>query len=183
MTMGKIPKAQNILTPSGKKGNLATLKQMQKVARLRSGHPLVRQLAKQIQLGYKIPSHHYEREARAIGDYVQKNVRYIRDADRIEQVHDPVLMIKDIMKGRAQGDCDDISLLIATLLLSIGHRPKFKTVRYRSKMPWRPYNHIYVIAYERNGFNPVKRIPIDAIVKDKPIGFEVPHKSGKEWDI
>jgi len=156
---------------------------MIKVARRRAGHPAIRELAKNIYLQHRIESMHYFDEAKAIGEYVQRKVRYVRDATGIEQLHDPVMMIEQIIEGRAQGDCDDMALLIATLLLSTGHQPKFRAVRYNSIAFWKPYNHIYVVSYEHNPGEKNKRLPIDAIVKKKAIGFEVPHKSGKEFAV
>lgn len=162
----------------GEKGNRETVDLMKKVARLRSGHPLVRKLALNI-LNYNgIPSNHYVDEALAIGDFVKKNVRYVRDPDNIEYLQDPENLIKDIQKGEAQGDCDDMALLIASLLLSIGHQPFFRCVRYRSNSG--NFNHIYVVDYERNKKGPRIRVVLDAIMKDHPIGYEVPHQSGDE---
>jgi len=182
--LGKIPKVQETPQPPGKKGNINTVNKMKEVARFRSGHPLVRELAKNIVIAKNIPSHHYLREAMAVGDYVKRKVRYIKDADGIEQLHDPVSMINHIREGVAQGDCDDMALLMASLLLSIGHRPAFRAVRYRSKNPFKPYNHIYVVVYEKNPEDQgVRRTALDAIVKHKPIGFEVNHMSGKEWKV
>jgi len=162
-------------------GNIQTLKEMKKIANFRKGHPLVRKLALNILAYYNVPSQFFLSEAQAIGQYVQEKVRYVRDALGIEQVHDPVTMIDQIINGTAQGDCDDMALLLAALLLSVGHKPRFRTVRYRDLLG--PYNHIYVVVYEKNRDGPRKRLVLDPIVKDKVIGFEVPHKSGREWDI
>lgn len=179
-----IPKVSKFDSPNGKSGNIYTLEKMREIARRESGHPLVRELAKNIVLHYKIPSMNYYDEAMAIGDYVKRKVRYIRDANGIEQIHSPVTMIKQIQEGRAQGDCDDMALLIATLLLSIGHSPKFRTVRYKSQNKRDPYNHVYVVTYEKNPIHKKpKRLSLDAIIKHKPIGFEIPHMSGDEWPV
>lgn len=154
---------------------------MNEVARKRSGHPKIRKLALNILNYYNTKSHHFIDESLAIGDYVQKNIRYVQDANGIEQLHDPVMLIEQMEEGIARADCDDMSLLIATLLLSIGHRPKFKCVRYSGKSG--PYSHIYVVDYAKNkGFGP-KRVVLDAIIKDKPIGFEVVSLSGDEFSI
>jgi hypothetical protein len=167
--------------PPGVKGNMKTVDIMIRVARQRSGHPKIRKLAINILNYYNTKSHNFLDESRAIGEYVQKKVRYLKDAAQIEQVHDPLTIIDQIEKGIARADCDDMALLIATLLLSIGHRPKFKVVRYKGNSG--SYSHIYVVDYAKNGAKGPFRISLDAIIKNKPIGFEVPHKSCKEISI
>ena len=180
-----LPKVQSKKLGSGKRGNLDTVKYMKQVAHQRKGHPKVRRLALAILESRFRPndSHNYADEALAIGEYVQKNVRYVKDPMGIEYLQDPLMMIENLERGIAVGDCDDMSLFIATLLLSIGHQPYFRTVRYRGKAG--PYNHIYVVVYEGNLINRGKklRIPLDGIVKEKPIGFEVPHVSGDEYRV
>ena len=74
-----------------------------------------------------------------------------------------------------------MALLIASLLLSVGHSPKFSIVRYNSSSG--SYNHIYVVDYAKNGPEGPHRIVLDAIVKNRAIGFEVPHSSGREIAI
>ena len=175
-----LPSANETKLPHGKWGNIRTVQVMKRVAHERKGHPLVRRLALAIIQERGINSHQYLSEARAIGEYVQSRMRYVKDPVGIEQLHDPLTMIEQISRGIGAGDCDDMSLLIATLLLSIGIRPYFRCVRYRTR--WGHYNHIYVVVYEKN--LPQKkdsRLVLDAIIKDKPIGFEVPHMSGKEY--
>lgn len=143
--------------------------------------PKIRKLALNILNYYNTPSHHYADESLAIGTYVQEKVRYVQDAAGIEQVHDPLTMVDQIEHGIARADCDDMALLIATLLLTIGHRPKFRAVRYKNRFG--AYSHIYVVDYVKNGANGPYRLVLDAIVKNQPMGFEVPHKNGKEFAI
>ena len=176
-----LPKTTTKKLSNGVLGNLETIQVMKRVAKLRSSHPLVRQLALNILNFKNVVPQNYADEAIAIAQYVKKHVRYVRDIKGVETLHDPLTMIDQIKRGVAQGDCDDISLLIATLLLSIGHQPYFKTVRYKSNFG--PYNHIYVVVYEKNyGEKKKRKIVLDGILK-QPIGFEVPHKSSKEHKI
>lgn len=124
---------------------------------------------------------HYLDEAKAIADYIKDHVRYVRDPDGIEYLQDPIDLVAQMEQGTAQGDCDDMSLLIATLLLSIGHTPRFRAVRYKKGYDY--YNHIYVVDYEKNGASQKKRIVLDAILKYAPIGTEVNHISGDEFQV
>lgn len=141
----------------------------------------MREFALQILRNAGISSHDYGREALAIGDFVKRNVTYRRDPEGTEHLIDPLLMIQDIQQGRAEGDCDDMSLLIATLLISIGCQPYFRTVRYEGRFG--SFNHVYVVVYDRNGKSKSQRIVLDAIIKDKPIGFEIGHASGQEHAV
>jgi len=176
------PEEQNFSLPNGKAGNVKTIKFMQKVARERAGHPIVREFALKIIQAAGIPSHHYKEEALAIGDFVKKRVRYVRDPRDSELLQDPVMLIEKLEKsGFAQGDCDDMALLIATLLLSTGHTPIYRAVRYKNTSGH--FNHIYVITYERNYPAKPERIVLDAILKDKPIGSEINHRSGEDYPV
>ena len=154
---------------------------MKQVARVRSGDPLLRKLALNILQEYQVQSHHFIDEALALGDYVKTKVRYVRDPENIEYLQDPVDMIKQMQNNTAQGDCDDMSLLVATLLLSVGHQPLFRAVRY--DQPFGNYNHIYVVDYDKNPYGQQERIVLDCILKNKPIGSEVEHSNGEEYPI
>lgn len=180
--LGNLPSIEESELKAGVHGNMDTIKMMRKIAREFSNHPKIRKLALNIIDTYQIPSHEHLREAWAIGDWVQKNVKYVKDIDDIETLHSPLMLIEQIEQmGYTRGDCDDMSLLIATLLLSIGIKPKFRTVRYRQSSG--PYNHIYVTVYDNNYKQKKQRLVIDAIFKDQPIGFEVRHQSGKEHEV
>lgn len=179
--LGNTPKTAETELSRGIKGNIETLQQMIKVARMRSRHPLVRELALRILEYYHVPSQDYLKEAYAIGDYVKNNMRYVRDINGVETLHDPLTIIDQMKRGQAQGDCDDMSLFIATLLLSIGHQPYFRVVRYYPGHG--PFQHIYVVVYEQNWRSARKRLVLDAILKRSKIGKEVPHKSGREYKV
>ena len=162
----------------GRQGNLETVQIMRQVAHTRKSHPLIRQLALNILQSRNTPSQNHADEAKAIGDYVKAKVRYVKDISGVEQLHDPITMIDQIKRGVAQGDCDDMSLLIATLLLSVGLQPYFRIVKYQDDSG--PFNHIYVVVYEKNWGETKKRIVLDAILKRASIGTEVPHQQGRE---
>lgn len=179
--LGNLPKISESNLSDGVGGNIETIKEMQKVARIRSGHPLIRKLASNILQEYGVKSHHFADEALAIGDFVQRKVRYLRDPDNVEYLQDPLILVEKIKSGSAQGDCDDMALFVATLLLSVGCQPSFRAVRYEQAIG--NYNHIYVVTTEHNPYEKPRRIVLDCIMKDKPIGFEVPHMSGDEYVV
>jgi hypothetical protein len=183
-TFQSLPKLFQIDVGESIVANEKTIDFMKKVARIRSGHPLVRQFAIHIVHSAGIKSNDFIGEARAIGEYVQHHVRYVRDPNGIEYLQDPVNMILDLKnpQGMPHGDCDDMALLIATLLLAIGHDVSFKAIRYNDDLN---YHHIYVVAYDgsKDFGSGSGKIVLDAIFKDKAIGYEVPHHSGKEYRL
>jgi hypothetical protein len=177
--LGQVPQTASGNLPSGAKGNEKTIEIMCEVAQARATDPVIRELALNIIRLSGTNSHNFIDEAKAVGEYVKQKVAYVRDPYGVEQLHDPLLMIDRIRSGRGYGDCDDMSLLIATLLLSIGCQPFFRAIKYNINSP--NYNHIYVVVYDNNWGNKKQRIVLDAILKLKPIGTELPHQYGVEF--
>lgn len=176
--LGSLPSTKTAELSNADKGNYETVEIMRREAHRLKSHPKVRELALKILESNGVGSHNFLEEARALAEFVQREVRYVRDINDVEQLHDPLYMIKLLESGTAQGDCDDMSLLLATLMLAVGHQPYFAIVRYKATTG--PYNHIYVTTYDRNWGGPKRRLVMDTILKDRPIGREVPHKSRKE---
>jgi hypothetical protein len=164
----------------GYAANYATVERLSRLAKLRSTDPKIRALA--LQLTQHLPSHNYLDESKAIATWVQQNMRYVRDIRGVETIHDPLTLLEQATRGVAAGDCDDHVVFIASMLLSIGHNPFFRIVKYRPETL--SFNHIYMVDYDKNGARaPKQRIVLDAIVKDKPIGFEVKHANGEELAV
>jgi hypothetical protein len=181
LLLGNKAQVVNKKLGEGIQGNYDTVQIMREIAHARKGDPTVRMLAESIMLSQGVGSMDYAHEAKAIGEYVRQKMRYSRDPNGIEQVQDPLLMIDKITRGVAQGDCDDMALLIVTLLLSIGHDPYFRIVKYKPFQPF--FSHIYVVDYEKDHGQADERIVLDAILKTYPIGTEVPHASGEEIQV
>lgn len=68
--------------------------------------------------------------------FVRDDIRYVRDIDGVETLHDPVTLLR-----LGAGDCDDKAILLAALLLSIGH----DAVRFIAGA-WEPgqYSHVWL---------------------------------------
>lgn len=155
---------------------------MREVARGRSRHPSIRKLAIDILDSYQVPSQDHLTESMCIANWVKDNIAYVKDPDMIEYLQDPLTILENInSRGIGRGDCDDMACFCAALLLSIGHQPYFKAVRYDKK--WGNYNHIYVVDQANNWGFPKKWIVLDCILKRDPIGTEVPHKSGDLFPV
>lgn len=62
-------------------------------------------------------------EVKAIHQYVRDNIRYVKDIRGVETIATPE---QTMIMG--QGDCDDKSILVASLLEAIGHPTRFVAV-------------------------------------------------------
>ena len=128
-------------------------------------NPKFRKLATHIINSYPCQSHNYDCYAKAIYDWVKKNIKYIKDITGYETIQSPE---KTLEIGG--GDCDDHAVLVATLLESIGMKTAFKVVGWNGD-----YRHVYVIATTPQG----KRWVIDTTVKN---GF-YPLKKDRSYEM
>lgn len=179
-TMGSTDNRKNkeFTMGDGERGSLDTVDLMVKIARKESQQIYVRDFALAILNLFQTESHNHLDEAIAIATYIQRKVRYVKDIDNVEMLTQPQIFIKALIAGQnVYGDCDDMSLLLATLLLSIGIKPSFKIVRWRDESG--NFNHIYVEVEESNYKQKPVKTALDCIIKDRPIGTELNHKSYK----
>lgn len=130
-------------------------------------NPVIRNLA--VNLVYGLPSHDYFNEVRKIFDFVQCNIRYVKDIKGCETLQTPLVTLPLIYsdQGIGSGDCDDHVILLATLLLAIGVKGlKMRIVKYRPEQV--EYVHIYLV-WDYKG----QSYAMDAINKTQPFGWEV----------
>lgn len=85
----------------------------------------VRHLAENILSSAGVASKDYRGEVEAIQAWVRENIRYTRDPYFVETLISPAALIDS-----RQGDCDDHSMLVASLLLSVGFKPRFVAIGY-----------------------------------------------------
>jgi hypothetical protein len=78
-------------------------------------------------------------ETRRLFVFVRDKIRYVMDTEGVELLHPA-----DWILAQAAGDCDDKSILLAALLLSIGHRPRFKAVAFESDENGPVFSHVWV---------------------------------------
>lgn len=105
----------------------------------------------------------------SILDWVRANIKYVRDPETLDTFQTAQ---RTLELGIA--DCDDFSILIATMLKSIGIPVIFKVVSTDGIT----YSHIYPLA-GLPPHKPEKWIAIDATI-DKPLGYEAKHKIKKD---
>ena len=123
----------------GKQGSLQTAAQMARLVRedtIRDEG--LQRFAAQILINSGLDSHAPKR------DTVAALFRYVK---QIRYIHDPAGSFDSIQNARATiskgfGDCDDLSVLLATLLAQVGLSPRFVLARYKQKS--KGYDHVYV---------------------------------------
>jgi transglutaminase-like putative cysteine protease len=76
-------------------------------------------------------------EVCALFSWVQKNIRYTRDTLHLELLHTP----RRMLELRA-GDCDDMTILLGSMLRSTGHPVRIVLCGFRPERP-HSYSHIY----------------------------------------
>jgi transglutaminase-like putative cysteine protease len=119
-------------------------------------------------------------EITEIYNYVVSVLHYVDDPADIELLKNPVLIDNDVSnQGYFMGDCDDASGYLAALLKSVGYSVQFVIVT-PINAPGFDYRHIYVRAWKpRAG----EWIALDPTAKAYPMGWEVPNKKEKVYDI
>lgn len=97
--------------------------------------PAIRQRAVELTMGLRQKDR--LGEIRRLTAYVRDNIRYVRDINGVETVHTP----EQVLRQEA-GDCDDKSVLLASLLEAIGHPTAFWAIGTRE--PGK-FSHVLVL--------------------------------------
>lgn len=124
-------KYQLMQIPNGAEGIRATLKIMADFAKIYKASPFARELVLKILRDAKVPQYNsagkknWIGQVRAIHNFVKNEIMYVKDVLGVETVQSPPQTVR-----LKHGDCDDKSLLAATLLLAIGHPARFVAVGF-----------------------------------------------------
>jgi hypothetical protein len=132
---------------------------MEKMIRDGVKDPLIRETAIGIVRG--LPGKDYLGEIFRIYNWVKQNVRFTRDPVSLELLQSAMRTLK----GKV-GDCDDYTVLLSTLLQSLGHATRIKTIATRAC----EYHHVYPEVKYRDEW-----IPLDATQKQASLGWEPPN--------
>lgn len=128
-------------------------------------HLPVRLLAEEI--CKHLPSKDYTSEALALYYFVLTHTRYMRDPRTVELVRAPYVAVHELLLGKTPSlDCDDMSALLAALLLATGAEARYVTVAFRNVIyqGQRQYSHVFVQAKEpRTG----AWVTLDPVAADK----------------
>jgi hypothetical protein len=89
------------------------------------------------------PTHSLRCHCMALSDWVRRRVAYVRDPHRIEAMHHPATWTERRIRAGEYvwGDCDDMSIYLASLLAAIGIRSELRVVGRG-----RHFHHVYVFA-------------------------------------
>lgn len=139
------PTATLAAIPDGREGTRATLKLMARLTRDGKRALPVRLAAQQ--LVQSLPQRDYAAEVKRLHAFVRDRIRYVRDIRGVETLQDAerTLTLKS-------GDCDDKSVLLASLLESIGHRTRFRAVGVSPNR----FSHVYVESLLGRGWVPLE---------------------------
>jgi Transglutaminase-like superfamily len=146
-----LPQVNLAFIPKGYLGTQTTLKHIQALIRAGAKDFYVRQKAIDILLEKAIKPKNYWGEIKALFEWMQRNVRYTKDPFRVEVLHSA----RRLLELRA-GDCDDMTILLGSMLESIGHPVRLVVI---GPDPLRPklFSHIYLEAFHQGQW-----IPLDA---------------------
>jgi hypothetical protein len=113
-----------------------------------------------------LPERDHFGEVCRVHEFVARGVRFVRDPwspGGLELFIAPAVMLADVERGTAAGDCDDHVILAAALLETLGYRTRFRV----GGLPPDHYRHIWLEASTPNGW-----VPMELTKKDAPCGFD-----------
>jgi transglutaminase-like putative cysteine protease len=116
--------------------------------------------AKALALTHDLPQKDKLGEIRALFNFVQNNIRYVRDISGVETLAYPEQVLV-----QESGDCDDKSTLLAALLESIGHPTRFLAVGFQPGN----FSHVFVETIVGNK----KWLSLDT-TEPQPMGWRPP---------
>lgn len=134
------PSVQLLDIPRGLQGVRVTVGHMKSLIHQGSQSLMVRRAAEEA-LRF-VPANDYKGELQGVHDWVKKHTRFTRDPHRTERLKSPDQILTDIeTKGLAYLDCDDYSLLLGSMLKSVGFPVRVNVVGKRN-FP----HHVFVSA-------------------------------------
>lgn len=131
------------------RGAPQTIQVMRRAALDSQSNLAVRQLAEVA--CERLDSKDYTSEYLALYNLLLQKCRYMRDPRTVELVRAPYLVAQEILQGgRPNLDCDDLSAMLAALVLAVGGNVRFVTVAFRNAFfnGQRQYSHVFAQALE-----------------------------------
>jgi len=150
---------------SGDAGVEQTINEMRSLVDEALRDPSIIRLATDIIRG--VPAFDDLAEANALYEWVRRNIRFTKDPVNKEKLYPPA----ELLKIRA-GDCDDISMLLGTLLMAVGYPARLMTVAAGGD----EFSHVYVEG-NING----EWIAIDPARYDSQFGVAPPAFTRARW--
>jgi Transglutaminase-like superfamily len=124
---GVVPTYRTI--PDGDAGAQATVGYMRQLILEGAVSPVVRRQA--VTIASKVNERDYAGQIVAIRSWLQDHVKFLRDPDGQELLHEAALLVASIQQhGDVHMDCDDVAILGGALGSSIGLLARIVTVSY-----------------------------------------------------
>lgn len=146
--------------PSGVAGVRATLGAMVKLTKGGRKDVAVIQLARSIVL--PVATRDYRGQVHALFHWVKQHIRYVADPRDVETISTPVATLK-----MQSGDCDDMSVLLASLLEAIGYQTRFVAYGFEGE----GYSHVIV----ETKLGPIAWVSLDPTVPTSTVGWKPPN--------
>jgi transglutaminase-like putative cysteine protease len=102
----------------------------------------------------------YNCEANKIFSWIKTNIAFRRDPYRVEMLRSPLITLE-----RKNGDCDDHTILLNSMLQSLGHPSRIVLVATRKLLP-QNFNHVFTEVLIGD-----KWIPLDTTVSQSYFGW------------
>jgi transglutaminase-like putative cysteine protease len=107
-----------------------------------------------------------------IFNYVVDTIKYQNDPPDVELV----ASVKHTVLGkRKYGDCDDLSVALATLLKARGYQVAFRNVAWRSDIKDDRFTHVYVVVFSGG-----REIPLDPTMGKSGYNKQVVYRRKKD---
>jgi len=147
-----------------------TLEKMRQIIVTSSKNWTVIQFARSIVRNVKEKDHWAEVDA--IYNYVRNHSRYVKDPEGTEHLQTPLIAMQQI-KNRLpfEGDCDDLTIFVLSLLKAIGYKVKLIAASYSKS---KQLSHVYGAVHLYNSW-----VPVEPINKDCMLGWEAPGITAK----
>jgi hypothetical protein len=143
------PRIERLRIPSGFAGTRQTAAHVARLIREGAGDFYVRQKAIDILLARGVVPKDYIGEIDALFRWVQRNVRYTKDPFQIEVLH----AARRMLELRA-GDCDDMTILLGSLVKAVGHPVRLVLTGPNARRP-DLFSHIYLEARHQGDWIPL----------------------------
>jgi len=144
--------------PAGTAGTKATLGLMVKLVRQWRKDPGIWKLSREITRN--VPARDFRGQVDRMFHWVKQHIRYVNDVRGVETLATPKATLEV-----AAGDCDDMSVLLASLLESIGHPTRFVALGFNGD----EFSH--VLTETRLGSNS-QWLALDPTVPTSTVGWK-----------
>lgn len=139
-------------------------------------YPEIKLTAESIVRDEDIPENDKMSTVKAVFNWVKEKVYYIKEFP--ETFKAPWTMLEIIQQeGQVSGDCDDFTILLGSLLRSLGFRVAVVITQSRNK---NTYTHVFLqVKFQSNGL----WMSLDPTAKKRPMGWHTALKRAKRFVI